>query len=103
MPMRWPRAGTSILYGGLAGTYSNPPFLAMIQNSLWFHAYSLFNYVEDSETCERGKAFVYNALSEGKLTPNVDRVFPMDGYVDAWRYLKGARSSYGKIVVETGA
>ncbi|MEP0506237.1 MAG: zinc-dependent alcohol dehydrogenase family protein [Paracoccaceae bacterium] len=96
------KGGHLYLYGGLAGTYSNPPFLAMIQNSLWFHAYSLFNYVEDPEACERGKAFVYKALSEGKLKPNVDRVFPMEGYVDAWRYLKGSRTSYGKVVVETG-
>ncbi|MEO9819664.1 MAG: zinc-dependent alcohol dehydrogenase family protein [Paracoccaceae bacterium] len=96
------KGGHLYLYGGLAGTYSNPPFLAMIQNSLWFHAYSLFNYVEDPVACERGKAFVYKALSEGKLKPNVDRVFPMEGYVDAWRYLKGSRTSYGKVVVETG-
>ena len=97
------KGGHLYLYGGLAGTYSDPPFIPMIQNSLWFHAYSLFNYVEDADTCERGKAFVYKALSEGALKPNVDRVFPMEGYVDAWRYLKGARTSYGKIVIETGA
>ena len=94
--------GLLFIYGGLNGTYSNPPFLAMIQNSLWFHAYSLFNYVEDSASCERGKAFVYSQLTAGTLSPNVDRVFPMEGYVDAWRYLRGARKSYGKVVVETG-
>lgn len=95
--------GYLFLYGGLSGTYSNPPFLAMIQNNLWFHAYSLFNYVENHDACERGKKYVYDALSNGKIKPNVDRVFPMEGYIDAWRYLKGPRTSYGKIVVETGA
>ena len=94
--------GTLFLYGGLSGTYSNPPFLAMIQNSLWFHAYSLFNYVQDPEACERGKAFVYNALADGSLRPNIDRVFPMEGYVDAWQYVTGERESHGKVVVETG-
>ena len=97
------KSGTLILYGGLSGTYSNPPFLPMIQNSVWFHAYSLFNYVEDSNACERGKEFVYRSLADGNLRPCVDRVFPMEGYVDAWRYLTGSRESYGKIVVETGA
>lgn len=32
-----------------------------------------------------------------------DRVFPIGGHIDAWRYLKGARKTYGKVVVETGA
>ena len=95
--------GKLILYGGLTGSYSSPPFLPMIQNSLWFHAYSLFNYVEDSSACKRGKEFVYRSLAEGTLRPAVDRVFPMEGYVDAWRYLKGSRKTYGKVVVETGA
>ncbi len=94
--------GLLFVYGGLCGTYSTPPFLSMIQNSLWFHAYSLFNYVEDKEACERGKAFVYKALSEGKLSPKVDKVFPMEEYIEAWRYMKGSRTSYGKIVIETG-
>ena len=97
------KGGMLILYGGLAGTYSNPPFLAMIQNNLWFHAYSLFNYVEDSAVCARGLEYVYAGLADGSLKPNVDKVFPMEGYIDAWAYLKGARTSYGKVVVETGA
>lgn len=95
--------GHIYLYGGLAGTYSPPPFLAMIQNSLWFHAYSVFNYVEDGATCKRGLAYVHDALTSGKLRPNIDKIFPMEGYIDAWRYLKGDRSSYGKVVIETGA
>ena len=97
------KGGSMYLYGGLRGTYSHPPFLPMIQNSLWFHAYSLFNYVEDQEACARGKAFVYDALDSGELKTKIDKVFPMDGYIDAWRYLRGERTSYGKVLVETGA
>jgi NADPH:quinone reductase-like Zn-dependent oxidoreductase len=95
--------GTLFLYGGLSGVYEHPPFLPMIQNSLWFHPYSLFNYVEDAQSCARGKAFVYEALSSGQLKPSIDRVFPMEGYIDAWRYLRGARDAHGKVVIETGA
>ncbi len=96
------KGGTLMLYGGLAGTYDQPPFLPMIQNSLWFHTYSLFNYVEDAAACARGTGYVHAALSDGRLKPKVDRVFPMEGYKDAWIYLKSARDSYGKVVVETG-
>lgn len=97
------KGGGLYLYGGLSGAYAPPPFLPMIQNSLWFHAYSPFNYVEDPVACARGKAFVYKGLSKGHFQPKVDRVFSMKGYIEAWRYLCGARTSYGKVVVETGA
>lgn len=97
------KGGTMFLYGGLRGSYSHPPFLPMIQNSLWFHAYSLFNYVEDAEARARGTAWVYDALARGDLGPDIDRVFPMEEYKDAWRYLRGDRTSHGKVVIETGA
>ena len=51
---------------------------------------------------ERGKAFVYEALASGGLRPRIDRVFPMEGYRDAWDYLKEPRKTHGKVVVETG-
>ena len=94
--------GILILYGGLSESYDHPPFLPMIQKSLWFHAYSLFNYVEDTEASDRGKSFVYDALASGALAPKIDKVFPMEGYKDAWVYLRGKRTRYGKVVVETG-
>ncbi len=59
--------------------------------------------MEDPEAQRRGTKFVYQALSDGKLAPNIDRVYPMEQYKEAWGYMKGPRSSYGKVVVETGA
>ena len=75
----------------------------MFQKNLLLQAYSVFNYVEDPEACERGKNFVYNAISNGELRPHVDRTFTMESHKEAWRYLKSARTDYGKVVVETGA
>jgi NADPH:quinone reductase-like Zn-dependent oxidoreductase len=74
----------------------------MWQKNAWLHMYSLFNYVEDPASQARGTAFVYDALAGGKLAANVDRVFPMARYVEAWRYLSGPRESYGKVVIDTG-
>lgn len=96
------KSGILFLYGGLRGSYSHPPFLPMIQNSLWFHAYSLFNYVEDAEACTRGIAFVNQALATGALKAQIDRVFAMEEYKDAWTYVRGTRAAFGKVVVETG-
>lgn len=94
--------GQIMMYGLLSGNFANIPYVLMFQKNLWLNAYSVFNYVENEEACERGKEYVYHALSSGKLKPNVDRIFPMEGYIDAWQYLKGPRTSYGKVVVETG-
>lgn len=61
--------------------------------------YSVFNYVEDPVRCERGKTFVYDALEKGQLQPTVDKVFPMEGYIDAWNYLRETRKSHGKVMI----
>ena len=95
--------GLLFLYGALAGSFSPPPYIHMYQKNLWLKAYSVFNYVENPEACERGKNFVFNAISDGSLRPNVDRTFPMESFKEAWRYLRASRTAYGKVVVETGA
>ena len=97
------KGGSLLMYGGLTGTYANLPFLFMVQRNLWFHIYFLFNYVGDAADCERGNAFVYDSLANGALRPTIGRLFPMEGYVDAWRYMKGDREGQGKVVIETGA
>lgn len=96
------KGGKLMLYGGLEGSFSPPPMQAMYQKNLWFHAYSLFNYVEESQARKRGVEFVTNALNSGDLEPRIDKVFPMEEYVEAWRYLRSKRSSHGKVVIETG-
>lgn len=96
------KGGKLMLYGGLEGSFSPPPLQSMYQGNLWFHAYSLFNYVEDLESQKRGVEFVTKALESGEMKPRIDKVFPMEEYVEAWRYLRGKRNSYGKVVIETG-
>jgi NADPH2:quinone reductase len=34
--------------------------------------------------------------------PNIDRVYPMEQYQDAWEYLSQPRINHGKVVIETG-
>ena len=96
------KGGKLMLYGGLEGSFSPAPILSMFQKNLWFHAYSLFNYVQEPEAQKRGVDFVTNALNTAQLKPRIDKIFPMEEYIEAWRYLRGKRSSYGKVLVETG-
>lgn len=97
------KGGTLALYGLLSGAFPEFPIVSMFQNDTWLKAYSLFNYVEDAEAKARGVDFVHSSLASGELKVTVDKVFPMEGYIDAWHYLRGGdRTTYGKVVIETG-
>lgn len=89
-------------YGFLDTRFPDLPLVDMFQANALFHPYSLFNYVEDPQMCKKGKSFVYQALAAGLIGPRIDRVYPMEGYRDAWDYLKEPREKHGKVVVETG-
>lgn len=89
-------------YGTLDTVWPQLPFLDMFQANATFQPYSVFNYVETPEALARGTAYVAEALASGALKSRVDRVFPMEGYIEAWDYLSQPRSSHGKVVIETG-
>ncbi|MCR5856707.1 zinc-binding dehydrogenase [Mesorhizobium sp. J428] len=89
-------------YGTLDTVWPPLPFVDMFQKNAVFHPYSLFNYVEDPLMCERGKAFVYEMLAAGRLKPSIDRVYPMEKYIEAFDYLSQPRTAHGKVVIETG-
>ena len=74
----------------------------MFQTNATFHPYSLFNYVEDPKMKLKGTNFVYTALKNKRLAPNIDRVYPMEGYRDAWEYMSQPRTKHGKVIIETG-
>lgn len=90
------------LYGMLDQGFPDLPLVAMFRSNALFQAYSVFNYVEDEAMCAKGTAFVYKALESGDIAPRIDRVYPMEGYIEAWDYLKEPRRTHGKVVIETG-
>jgi len=96
------RDSTIFFYGTLDEVFPTLPIIDMLQKNTVFHPYSLFNYVENEAMCERGKAFVYEMLSSGRLAPSIDRVYPMEGYREAFDYMSKPREKHGKIVIETG-
>ena len=89
-------------YGTLDEQFPALPVVDMFQKNAVFHPYSLFNYVENPATCARGKAFVYEMLSNGRLSPSVDRVYPMEEIKEAFDYLSKPREKHGKVVITTG-
>ncbi len=90
-------------YGMLDKDFPQIPYAALFQSNALFQAYSVFNYIEDDEMCAKGIDWVNKALAAGEISPTIDRVYPLEGYIDACRYLKEPRRTHGKVVVETGA
>lgn len=89
-------------YGTLDKVWPQLPFVDMFQKNAVFHPYSVFNYVGDEQMCPKGKDFIYRMLAEGRIRPRIDRVYPMERYVEAFDYLSQPRTSHGKVVIETG-
>ena len=87
-------------YGFLEGDFPEVPFIEMLGANASFHPYSLFNYVENRALCEQGKAFVYDHIQRGTLRPNIDKVFPMTGFIEAWDYMRSSRTSHGKVLIK---
>jgi len=54
---------------------------------------------EKAETVERFIFEVLPLFESGKIKPNLDRVFPIENVVDAYKYL-GSNESFGKVVLE---
>jgi NADPH:quinone reductase-like Zn-dependent oxidoreductase len=96
------KGATIFFYGTLDGNAPQLPIVDMFQANATFHPYSLFNYVEDPEMVAHGTAFVYDALDQGKISARIDRVYPMEEYREAWKYLSKPRKNHGKVVIETG-
>ena len=89
-------------YGTLDKVWPQLPFVDMFQKNAVFHPYSVFNYVGDEAMCAKGKDFIYRMLAEGRIRPKIDRVYPMEAYVEAFDYLSQPRKTHGKVVIETG-
>ncbi len=89
-------------YGTLDTVWPALPYVDMFQKNAVFQPYSVFNYVEDPEMCPRGKAYIYDMLEKGRIRPKIDRVFPMEKYIEAFEYLSRPRKAHGKVVIETG-
>ena len=89
-------------YGFLKGELPEVPIIDMFHTNTTLRAYSVFHYVDNPEMCEKGKDFIYEGIASGALVPDIDKVYPMESYKDAWDYVRADRASHGKVVVQTG-
>jgi len=86
-------------YGTLDANQPELPMMYLYQANATFKPYSLFHYIEDANWKRKGLDFVYDELASGNIQPNVDKVFPMEEYCEAWEYLRAPRKSHGKVMI----
>lgn len=87
-------------FGTLDEKLPELPMMELYQANATFKPYSLFHYIEDAEWKKKGLGFVYEALASGQIQPNVDRIFKMEEYREAWEYLRAPRKIHGKVMIK---
>ena len=94
------RDGKVAVYGMLGGgTDIVVPILDVIRTRTSVHAYSMYNYVSDSDLRKEGIDYICKALEGGKIKPIVDRVFSLQDYKEAYAYMSKG-SQCGKIILQ---
>jgi NADPH:quinone reductase-like Zn-dependent oxidoreductase len=92
--------GTIFVYGALAPEPAPFPLFTILGNNLVVRGYTLMSIVLNPARLEKAKRWVYEQLEAGKLSPIIDRTFPLGEIVDAHRYME-SNEQVGKIVVTT--
>ncbi|WOJ89335.1 zinc-dependent alcohol dehydrogenase family protein [Methylocapsa polymorpha] len=92
------QGGVIILYGALAQSPTPFPLFTALRKGLTLRGYTLFEVVSDAERMARGKQYVLDGLTSGKLKPIITKTFPFEKIVDAHRFME-SNEQIGKIIV----
>jgi NADPH:quinone reductase len=92
------KGATIFEYGALSMETTPFPLFPALQKGLKVQGYTLFEITTDPPKLEKAKQYIYDGLESGKLTPILDRSFPLEQIADAHRYME-SNQQQGKIVV----
>lgn len=92
------RGGILFQYGMLSREPTPLPLLQVLAKGLTIRGYTLFEFTSDPAKLERGKKFVIDGLTSGKLKPVIAKTFALEQIVDAHRFME-SNQQIGKIVV----
>ncbi len=86
-------------YGALSPDPTPFPLFPALAKNLTIRGYVLFEIVQNPETLERAKTFIYDNFKNGKLSPQLDKKqFKFENIVQAHEYME-SNQQVGKIVV----
>jgi NADPH2:quinone reductase len=92
------REATIFVYGLLSMQPTPFPLMTALQKGLSIRGFTLFEIVSVPERMGRAREYIFDGLKSGALWPVIDRIFPLEGIVEAHRYMESNRQN-GKIVV----
>jgi NADPH:quinone reductase-like Zn-dependent oxidoreductase len=92
------KLGIVFLYGALSTEPTPLPVFDVLGRWLTIRGYVLMEITGDPKRLDRAKRFVNDGLADGSFKPLIAKTFPLDGIVDAHRYLE-SNQQIGKIVV----
>lgn len=87
----------AIRTGMLNGLDINIPILPSIRSKASVQPYSMFDYVKFHEELKKGIGFVMEQISAGRFRLEIDRIFPYEKTMVAYRHME-SNSQCGKIV-----
>jgi NADPH:quinone reductase-like Zn-dependent oxidoreductase len=88
--------GTIFLYGTLSGEPTPFP-LPAFGRRIGMFGYT-FGELRGTPEWETMKKYIYDRLADGSFKPKIDRTFPFDQTVEAYRYLE-SNQQIGKVVI----
>ncbi|MXW72774.1 MAG: zinc-dependent alcohol dehydrogenase family protein [Gammaproteobacteria bacterium] len=94
--------GAIFLYGRLDSRPTLFPLVQAMTKAVAVQGYTLWEIVNDDQIKERAVADINNWTGEGRLTPQIDRIFELDDIVEAHRYME-SNQQVGKIVVRVNS
>lgn len=91
--------GIVFLYGAF-GQEDSPvlPLFSTMMKEIRFWGYVVYSVFKSPERLARGLDYIYHQLQSGKLKVVIDKVFPLEQYRDAHRYLE-SNEQIGRVVV----
>ncbi|GHB24681.1 zinc-dependent alcohol dehydrogenase family protein [Salinicola rhizosphaerae] len=100
--------GRLILYGALSGNQTTFPAKAAFSKNIQFHIHCLSNFSgkpelgipQNREALDRGIAAVDRLTREGRLKPQVDRIYPFEEIVEAHRFMEATPCHLGRVAIE---
>ncbi|MDP3211767.1 zinc-dependent alcohol dehydrogenase family protein [Methylotenera sp.] len=92
------QSGIIFQYGALSSEPTPLPLFPVLAKQLTIRGYTLFEISTNPQRLARAKQFIVQGLAEGKLTPTVAKIFPLEQVVEAHRYME-SNQQIGKIVL----
>ena len=91
--------GTIFEYGILSLEPTPFPIMEALPRGIAVRGYIISEITGDPKVFPEAKKYIYDRLADGRFKPEIDRVFPLEQVIEAYRYLE-SNQQIGKLVLK---